>query len=250
MLEYPVVTPENVRFHYTLAGPGSRLLALLIDTGLLLAASLALSAVLSLGVTYLGDYAVAVYGLANGALFLGGFIAAELLGNGQTPGKRLLRLRVVADQGLRLEPPQVVLRNVLRLVDLLPGFFGLGGLVALLHPEHKRLGDLAAGTLVIRERRVPPPERLHDALDRALSKRASPPTSLAAARLRARALPAEEQGLLQELVLLRDGLEPAVRLRLFRAVAARYRALFELEPEPGQSDERFVLDLADLVLGR
>lgn len=226
-----------------LAGPGARMLALAVDVCLLGLALLTLTLVLSLGLPFFGDYASAVYGLASFVLGLGYWIGLELLWNGQTPGKRLFGLRVVAEDGLRLEPGQVVLRNVLRLVDLLPGFFGVGGVVALLHPEHRRLGDLVAGTIVIRERSVPPPERLLDAVDEA-ARRMGPP------RLTTVRLEAAERDLLQELVLRRDTLTPAVRLRLFQAVSARYRQLLGVEPAAGQSDERFVLEVAAAALGR
>ena len=243
MLEYPVVTPENVRFHYVLAGPVARMVALAVDLVLLVVALFTLSLVMSLATSLLGAYAVAVYGLASFVLALGYWIGLELRWNGQTPGKRMLGLRVVAENGLRLEPSQVILRNILRPVDLLPGLFGLGGLVALLHPEHRRLGDLVAGTLVIRERSVPPPDRLLDAVDAATGRQARD-------RLHAIRLGAEERDLLQELVLRRDALDPGVRLRLFQAVAARYRQLLEVEPVDGQSDERFVLEIAESALGR
>ena len=231
-----------MRFHYVLAGPVARMVALAVDGVLLSLALFTLSIGLSIAMPVFGDYVVAVYGLASFALALGYWIVLELRWNGQTPGERLLGLRVVAENGLRLEPAQVVLRNVLRPVDLLPGLFGLGGLVALLHPEHRRLGDLVAGTLVIRERSVPPPDRLLDAVSAA--------TDRAPARLGPVRLPAPERDLLQELVLRRDTLDPVVRLRLFQAVAARYRQLLAVEQEAGQSDERFVLEVAARALGR
>ncbi len=243
MLEYPVVTPENVRFHHVLAGPAARMVALAIDLLLLGLALVTLALVLSAGQSVFGDYADAVYGLSSFVLGLGYWIGLELRWNGQTPGKRALGLRVVAENGLRLEPAQVILRNVLRFVDLVPGCFGLGGAVALLHPEHRRLGDLVAGTIVIRERRVPPPERLLDAVDEA-ARRDGP------RRIPTLRLPAAERDLLQELVLRRDTLAPAVRLRLFQAVSARYRQLLGVESAAGQSDERFVLEVAAAALGR
>jgi len=250
MLQYPVVTPENVRFHYTLAGPGSRLLALVVDAVVLAGALLVLSLGLALVLPLFGDYAAAVYGLLSSGLVLGFWIGFELRWNGQTPGKRLLRLRVVGDRGLRLEPAQVVLRNVLRIVDLIPGVFGVGGLLCLLHPEHRRVGDIVAGTLVIRESLVPPPGRLHDALERAVIQRAQSSPVALAARALVRSVPAVELSLLQDLVSRRDALEPSSRLKLFRAVASHYRQLLAIELDEGQSDERFVLSVAEGLLGQ
>ncbi len=219
------------------------MLALGLDLILLMVMLFTLSLVMSLVLPIFGDYAAAVYGLASFVLGLGYWIGLELRWNGQTPGKRLLGLRVVAENGLRLEPTQVVLRNVLRLVDLLPGMFGVGGAVALLHPEHRRLGDLVAGTIVIRERSVPPPERLLDAVDEAARRTGAP-------RIISVHLDAAERDLLQELVLRRDTLAPPVRLRLFQSVSARYRQLLGVDPAAGQSDERFVLEVAAAALGR
>jgi len=250
MLQYPVVTPENVAFHYTLAGPATRLLALLIDACVLTAALFALSLGLALVLPLFGDYAAAVYGLLSSGLVLGFWIGFELRWNGQTPGKRLLGLRVVGDGGLSLEPTQVILRNVLRLVDVLPGLFGVAGAVALLHPEHRRVGDIVAGTLVIHERAVLAPEAIRDALDRAQSDRQEPDPVALASRAAAGAIPTVERELLSELIASRDSLHPATRLALFAAVAGHYRQMLALELAPGQSDERFVLAVADGVLGR
>ena len=219
------------------------MLAFGLDLVLLMVMLFTLSLVMSLGLPIFGDYAAAVYGLASFVLGLGYWIGLELRWNGQTPGKRMLGLRVVAENGLRLEPAQVVLRNVLRLVDLLPGLFGVGGGGALLHPEHRRLGDLVAGTIVIRERSVPPPERLLDAVDEAARRTGAP-------RITSVHLGVAERDLLQELVLRRDTLSPEVRLRLFQSVSARYRQLLGVDPAAGQSDERFVLEVAAAALGR
>jgi uncharacterized RDD family membrane protein YckC len=248
MLQYPVVTPENVRFHYTLAGPATRLCALLVDVALLSGGLVCLSLGFALVVPLFGDYATAVYGLLSSGLVFGFWIGSELAWNGQTPGKRVFGLRVVGEGGLRLEPAQVVLRNVLRLVDIVPGGFGLGGALALLHPEHRRLGDIVAGTLVIRERALPAPERLHDALDRAVRRQTPEDDVARRARGLARSLGDEERGLLQELVSRRDALSPQARLRVFRAVAAHYRGRLGVPASPGQSDERFVLSVADGIL--
>ena len=73
---------------------------------------------------------------------------------GQTIGKRLLRLRVVDAEGMRLQFNQIVTRNLLRFVDSLPAFYFVGGLACWLSPKCQRLGDIAANTIVIRNPRV------------------------------------------------------------------------------------------------
>src|SRR6185503_8817620 len=83
---------------------------------------------------------------------MGYAILLEWRWRGQTVGKRLLRLRVIDAHGLQLRFAQIVLRNLIRLVDMLPLLYLVGGLTALLTRTGQRLGDLAANTVVIRER--------------------------------------------------------------------------------------------------
>jgi hypothetical protein len=80
----------------------------------------------------------------------------EWFWGGRTPGKRIMHLRVVDAHGLKLEPSQVVMRNLLRFVDAIPAFYLVGGAAMLLSRDAQRLGDMAANTAVIRERRLAP----------------------------------------------------------------------------------------------
>ena len=148
--------------------------------------------------------------------------------------------------GLRLTFGQVVLRNLLRLVDLLPGPGGVGALFILLGRRHRRLGDLVAGTLVIRERRVPPPERLRGLAGegRDLRKELALPPDLA------RRIPPPERELLLDLCMRRDALDESVRLRLFGELAEDYRETLGLEQRPGISDEKLVLLLTSELFRR
>src|SRR5206468_3191954 len=76
-------------------------------------------------------------------------IALEWRLRGQTLGKRVLGLRVVDEEGLKLQPAQVVLRNLLRAVDMLPGLYLVGGAACFFSRRAQRLGDIAAGTVVV-----------------------------------------------------------------------------------------------------
>jgi uncharacterized RDD family membrane protein YckC len=80
--------------------------------------------------------------------------ACEVFGHGQTPGKRLVRIRVVSDNGSSVGVLQSAARNLSRIVDFLPFFYAAGLLAMLLSRENRRLGDLLAGTLLIREERI------------------------------------------------------------------------------------------------
>lgn len=165
---YAIDTPESVTFAYEVAGIGNRFIAALIDTGLialaltllnlLVYAVLGLAGDLTIGVllgdeapSWLGGLAIALYALLNFAIYWGYYILFELLWNGQTPGKRAVKIRVLRLDGNPAGFSEVLLRNLVRPVDFLPGGYGLGLLVMLLNAKSRRLGDLAAGTLVIRE---------------------------------------------------------------------------------------------------
>lgn len=147
-----VETPEHVVLHLELAGLGSRLAAASVDVVLLTLLELALVEVLSaLGVGALGNWLVAIGGALLFATFWGYFLLFEALNGGRTPGKALLGIRVVMETGHPITFAASAVRNLVRIVDGL-SFFFVGILLVLFHPQHKRLGDIAAGTIVVRER--------------------------------------------------------------------------------------------------
>jgi uncharacterized RDD family membrane protein YckC len=169
----------------------------------------------------------------------------EWLWRGQTVGKRLLGLRVVDARGLRLEPSQVIVRNLLRAADALPGLYLVGGVACLLSRHRQRLGDLAAGTVVIRTPTHAPPD-----LDTLLGGKYN---SLAesrhlAARLRQKVSP-ELARIALDALLRRDRLEPAARLVLFADLAAQFRSLV---PYPADlleqlADEQYVRNVVEIL---
>jgi uncharacterized RDD family membrane protein YckC len=148
-----LVTPERIIFEYPLAGPFRRLFAYIIDLALLIClvfVALLISMILSLGTpSGLGLYLVAFF-----VLTWGYGIGCEALFNGRTVGKRAVSIRVVSDQGVPITGAQAVLRNVVGSVDLLLPFFYMLGLASMvLTAKFQRLGDLAAGTMVVIEAR-------------------------------------------------------------------------------------------------
>jgi len=147
-------TPENVLLDAEIAGFGSRCAAGMIDYTILLVI------LLIVGLIYLqvtrnsnNQYvALALFGLIY-ILITFYHLFFEFLWNGQTPGKRLLGLRVVQTNGLPLTSSSGIIRNLVRLFDFLPAFYGVG-LIAMFASRHtQRLGDLAGGTYVIREQK-------------------------------------------------------------------------------------------------
>ncbi len=158
-----VEVPELVSFHLELADVGSRFLALAIDTGIRLAALMGMvyvwfalddvfrraddDALFELLSRYLT--VGAMLGLV--AFWFGYHIFFEAVRGGRSPGKAALKLRVVTDFGGPVGWTESFIRNTLRLVDSLPLFYGVGLLTMLLNSRAQRLGDLAAGTLVVRD---------------------------------------------------------------------------------------------------
>lgn len=208
-----VETPEHVVLDLEIAGVGSRLLAAVIDTAILGGLSLAfllLTVVLAdSGLMPTGPW---VSALLLGAAFLvwnGYYVFFEGLRQGRTPGKSRVGIRVVRDTGHPITLADAVTRNLLRLADFLPPPY-LGGLLLMaLHPLGKRLGDLAAGTVVVRDQPMDVPARVA-----AAATAAAPPV--------APVLAEHEFALLGQFVARAAQLEPQVRARLADSLAERF----------------------------
>jgi uncharacterized RDD family membrane protein YckC len=147
-----VATPERVSFDYQVAGLGTRAIAQLLDLlilgGVLLGVLFAAIAVGQTGLT-----TVAVL-LAIGGAFVvifGYFWTCEAFWSGQTVGKKVFRLRAVGDRGEPMTFFQAGIRNIVRIVDFLPYAYGVGIIVLFVNGKGKRLGDLAAGTIVVKD---------------------------------------------------------------------------------------------------
>jgi uncharacterized membrane protein SpoIIM required for sporulation len=153
-----IETPEHVVLDYEIAGLGSRALAAILDTLVLTAWTVALVTVFGIVSIEGSGWVGAVFLLAYFTSIWGYFAFFEGLGRGQTPGKRWLGIRVVRDTGHPITFGAAALRNLLRAADFLPPPYLLGGILVAIHPRAKRLGDLVAGTVVVRDR--PGEERL------------------------------------------------------------------------------------------
>ena len=150
-------TPEGITFSLLLASPVTRFLAYVIDLACVSAITMLLGALLGFLSFISLDFARAISTLAFFLVQIGYGIGVEWFWRGQTVGKRLLRLRVVDVQGLRLQFSQIAIRNLLRFVDMLPAFYLVGGLACLFSRRGQRLGDLAANTIVIRTPKMEAP---------------------------------------------------------------------------------------------
>lgn len=215
---YLVSTPENIEISYVPAGMGTRFLAALLDSLIL--------AVLLLGILIAGlVVAVATAGLGETVSWLifalivllmfvtlfGYYIFFETVWRGQSPGKRMMGLRVMRDDGLPLGFTGSVIRNLIRFFDLLPLAYGFGIVAMFFNRRWKRLGDMAAGTIVIREPQPLPPQ--------VLQLPVHPDLPLAATQLRER-FTSREYELIREYLQRYYSLSPAAQDRLGRSLAA------------------------------
>jgi uncharacterized RDD family membrane protein YckC len=238
-------TPEGIVFSQILAGLVARFLAWLIDFLAILVVTITMNAALS-GVRYISDnIAGTLFMLSYFGLSVGYAIFFEWAWRGQTIGKKLFRLRVVDAEGMHLQFDQIVTRNLLRFVDMLPAFYFIGGAACALNRKCQRLGDIAANTVVIRTPGIEEPD-----LDQLLSGKFNSLRQYPylTARLRQTISPAEAATALQAIVR-RNQFEPAARLELFQELASNFRTKVEFPPEAtdGISDEQYVRNVIDVV---
>jgi uncharacterized RDD family membrane protein YckC len=149
-------TPEQISLEYEIAGPGSRFMALFVDLMIQVIVGIVLLIVLAMAGFSIGNHGtwvLALYVLGVFSLQWGYFAVFEIIWNGQTPGKRQAGIRVINESGRQASVYEAVARNLLRAVDSLPGVYAVGALVMFISPQHKRLGDYVAGTVVIHDRK-------------------------------------------------------------------------------------------------
>jgi uncharacterized RDD family membrane protein YckC len=236
-------TPENIELSYALAGPGSRAAAYLVDVfAMSIIGQIGLNFIISglaLLLRSLGEggelWAAALGGLAGFAFYNGYFILFEWLWNGQTPGKRLLHVRVIQRGGYALRFFDTLLRNLLRVVDFLPLFYGVGLVSLLLTRDSQRVGDLVAGTLVVYQDPVETESLLPDLPADADTE---PPPALALA-----AVPAEVVDLVGQYLRSREEMVPRPRQEIAADLAALIAAASGLGPRPGQGLESFLASI-------
>ncbi len=210
-----VETPEHVVLEYEIGGLGSRVLAALVDGFLLGLWLIALALVLKLfGTAILWTEITLVVG--SFLSFWGYFFFFEAFRQGQTPGKRFAGIRVVADTGHPARVGPALIRGLLRMLDLFPPVLLLDAALMVLHPRAKRLGDMVAGTIVVRDR----PEAV----------RPAPTTPEETAEAGAPELPEDEFRLLREFTQRAATLNPEARQRLATRLEARFAERYPARP--------------------
>lgn len=238
-----VETPELVILSYTIAGVGSRALAALIDTLICIAMIVVLTFVLgqvaprqarSAG-TAVDAWASALLVFGIFCVLWGYYVLFEGLADGQTPGKRILRLRVVRDGGYSVTFGASAVRNIVRLVDLQPFFLYAVGITSVIFTKSgKRIGDIVAGTIVVRE-----------ALVRQLAPATPPPGDAAMPAPLQTALTEEEFTVLERFMERRGALDAERRNALAAQLAARLAGALAASPEAARPEGS--RDIARLV---
>ncbi len=239
---HEVITSEKVPFTYRVAGLGSRFLAWLADATLIIilgTAGVCAGTVLEIGRQGLGMALILLWFFV---LSWGYFFIFEWLWYGQTPGKRLLGIRVIQWQGTSVSFYQSAVRNILRAVDSLPFLYTLGFCVAACNRGSRRLGDLAAGTLVVHvDRKAKPIQALQvDSADLI-------PVKQSAIRQRLAQLERDQKQTLLDLCLRRNQLGIRDRAQLFSTAGEFLRQRLHLTPEEHVSDEKFVMQMAAIL---
>lgn len=230
-------TPESVELEFTLAGIGNRAQALMIDY-FLLGLSIA-TVTFTVGTLLLTQFDevfqkwyLAIALLIIFSFFVGYFIFFESLWQGQTPGKRYAKIRVIRDDGRPIGISQATLRALLRPIDDL---FSIGFFMIIFHNQEKRLGDLIAGTVVIQEDRPLIDKEL------ILSDRAEAfATQLLEVSSLSLLLP-DDFASIREFLQRRQRLQTEARKNLSRQLAIQLKSILELETLPFKSDaETFI----------
>ena len=163
-----IETPERVPLHFALASIGNRFLACAVDHAIqfFVIALVALASAIVANFTYVWTFFVTapkwIYAVMVILLFLifsGYFAFFEWIWSGQTPGKRLMKLRVLREDGRPITFWEATVRNLLRSLDMMPApFYSIGLISVFVNSRDQRVGDMVAGTVVVREREAEAPE--------------------------------------------------------------------------------------------
>jgi uncharacterized RDD family membrane protein YckC len=261
-----IETPELVGIEFPLAGIGSRCVALLVDSfvqgfsfvvflivTILIFAALPRTATVQHH-TQSADpakWAIALMILIPFLLQWGYFALFEAFWNGQTPGKRMLRLRVIQQSGRPIGLFESMARNLIRMIDMLPGFYLVGAVCIFATRRQQRLGDMVAGTLVVHS--VPTETSILSAGTRTFTAASLEPPPQPVLR-KTLELPADgvarlsraDLQLMENFLARRLDLPLDVRASLAERLAVRMKEKTMLEAPSGTSNETF---LEALVVG-
>lgn len=240
-----IKTPEGISFSLLLAGPVTRFSAWIVDFFCILVITGVIEKLAGVWGLFSKDLATAVLIVSYFIVSIGYGIALEWFWRGQTLGKRLFRLRVMDEQGLRLRFSQIVIRNLFRVIDSQPIFYMVGGIATLINKRAQRLGDFAANTIVIYSPKISEPDLDQLRTDIYNSFRNYPHLE---ARLR-RNISSREANIAFESLIRRDELDADARIELFEEIADYFRSVvtFPEQAVDGISDEQYVRNVVDAL---
>ncbi len=236
-------TPENVTFEFELAGIASRALAWIIDVAVMATLLIVASQVVRAVSPVLGGFGAALFLLAAFLIQWWYSAVLEWWWGGQTVGKRIVGLRSLSSNGIRMSFMQATVRNLMRIVDLLPGLYLVGGCSVLVDEHRRRLGDLAAGTIVVRERKAVAPTTVVPVSERYNTFVDDPAIAMAV-----RKITAPEREAMIGLSLRRERLPLPVRRELFAKLAAHLESHLGIARPHFFSEEKYVLNLTAVAM--
>lgn len=238
-----ITTPENVEFEFELAGVGIRAVAWLLDAAVLGVVLTTVLCGLAMLTSLLGGFAEALIYISVFVIQFGYATLLEWRWRGQTIGKRIVGLRVLSSRGVPIDFTASVIRNLVRIVDSLPFFYLVGGISAL--ASGRRLGDLAAETIVVREREAPKPSAVVAASERHNTFISDPSVVHAVRRI----TPPERDAMIS-LGVRRETLPLDIRQDLFARLSQHLESRLGIRRPSFFSEEKFVLNLAAVLLAQ
>lgn len=240
-----IQSPSGITFALPLAGPIRRCLSWCVDAMVILSINMIVGKLVAFLMIINPDAAMAIQGLLVFAITILYTIVCESLFMGKTLGKRILKLRTVDEHGGPASFTQITVRNLLRVVDFLPFFYFLGGVCTMINKRTQRLGDIAAGTIVILERKAETPDTDQLIPPKYNSLRGN---ATMESRLR-RKLTAHEVSLTVSALLRRDALDPTARTTLYKSIADHFKQQLNIPPAllTGVSDEQLLRNIIDAL---
>jgi uncharacterized RDD family membrane protein YckC len=226
-------TPEQIALELPLAGIGSRSLALAIDSLLQLGAAILIFFILAIFLPSTGGFirsiGITLIVLIPFIFHWGYFAFFEIIWNGQTPGKRWVRIRIIKESGRPITPVEAIGRNLVRAIDMLPGIYAVGLVCMILNKRNKRLGDFVAGTVSV-----------HDKAIERVSTIWNPGSVPAAADPQASKISPEELVLIETYLNRRLELDPLARRNTAAQIATMIQNKSGVERVEGQSDDAYL----------
>ena len=237
-----ITTPEGISLSLTLAGPGSRMIALIIDS---LFITVIVGAMTKLGGVFSlinPEFRVAFILLSQLVTGWTYYIVFEWRFRGQTPGKKLFKLRVLDKDGFQLKLGQIVLRNLFRVIDAIPVFYLLGGLICMFSSKNQRIGDMIAATVVIYDRHFSPPHIENIAPDK-FNSFYNYPHLISRARQQ---ITPREASMLLKAILRRERLLPESRMRLYDELTDYFESIIPF-PVENISNEQYLRNMLGIL---